>query len=214
MNKIHLNNASFYGILDTGYVSETDWVSKCEQLIQGGAGIIQLRAKKESLGKKIELLERILPLFNENTPPLIINDDIEIALKFPNLGLHIGQDDIPVKEARKQLGNERILGLSTHSIEQAKGAIEQSTLLDYFAVGPVFATNTKPDYIPVGLGLVKLVTELKPPLPFYCIGGINLSNVNQVIDSGGKRVVAVSNVLCANNTAEAVKQLLAACKTS
>jgi thiamine-phosphate pyrophosphorylase len=214
MNNLHLENASFYGILDTGYVSEADWFSKCEQLILGGADIIQLRAKKESIQKKIELLEKILPLFNENTPPLIINDDIEIALKFPNLGLHIGQDDIPAKEARAQLGPNRILGLSTHSIEQAKGAIEQSDLLDYFAVGPVFATNTKPDYIPVGLELVNLVTELKPPLPFYCIGGINLSNIKQVIDNGGRRVVAVSDVLCADDTAKAVKRLLTACKTS
>lgn len=206
-----LAQARFYGILDTSYVSDNDWEAKCKALIAGGADIIQLRAKKQTRTERRALLERILPLFNETTPPLIINDDLELALAHPNLGLHVGQDDLPVAEARAALGPERILGLSTHSPEQAQGAINQAGLLNYFAVGPVFATPTKPTYTPVGLELVKTVAawdaDSKVPLPWFSIGGINRQTVSEVKQAGAKRVVVVSDVLCDRDTATAVQAI-------
>ena len=98
--KSSLHRARFYGILDTAYVSLDDWTAKCEALIGGGADIIQLRAKKESHAERTELLEAILPLFEERPLPLIINDDIDLALLYPGLGLHVGQDDLPVSGHR------------------------------------------------------------------------------------------------------------------
>lgn len=207
-NPVH--HSPFYGILDTGYVKPESYISKCKALIEGGAGIVQLRAKKQSHEERIDIIETILPLFNKNGPALIINDDLELALKYKTIGLHIGQEDISAKEARNAMGNKRILGLSTHSPEQAEEAIALSKVLNYFAVGPVFATQTKPHYVPVGLELVQYVAKLKPQLPWYCIGGINRKNARQIKNAGGQKIVVVSDVLCDNDTQNAVKTLVSA----
>ncbi len=204
--KSSLHRARFYGILDTAYVSREDWTVKCAALIEGGADIIQLRAKKESHAERVKLLEAILPLFEERPLPLILNDDIDLALLYPGLGLHVGQDDLPAMEARDRLGPERILGLSTHSIEQARDAIDLGATLDYFAIGPIFATATKPDYPPVGLELVHQVMALQPQTPLFCIGGINRQNTLDIKAAGAQRLVAVSAVLCAADIAEAVRE--------
>lgn len=185
------------------------WVHKCEALIAGGAGIIQLRAKQQTHAERKVLLESILPLFEPvSAPPLIINDDLQLAEAYSQLGLHIGQDDIPIADARTALGPDRILGLSTHSPAQVHAAIARADLLSYFAVGPVFATQTKPDYCPVGLELVQYTAQLHPPIPWFCIGGINRNNVAQVKTHGAERIVVVSDVLCDQDTAAAVRQLL------
>jgi len=204
--KPSLHQARFYGILDTAYVSRDDWTDKCAALIEGGADIIQLRAKKESHAERVELLESILPFFEERPLPLIINDDIDLALLYPGLGLHVGQDDLPATEARDRLGPERILGLSTHTLEQAREAIDLGATLNYFAIGPVFATATKPDYPPVGLELVRQVTAQQPQTPLFCIGGINRQNAPDIKAAGAQRLVAVSDVLCAADIAEAVRE--------
>ena len=202
-------NCPFYGILDTGYVSRTNWIPKYHALVNGGAGIIQIRAKKESQEEREVLLVQILEARDEATdetqPPLILNDDIELCLRHPNVGLHIGQEDTPAIEARNKLGPNRILGLSTHSIQQAGEAMElPDGTLNYFAVGPVFATQTKPSYTPVGLELVRWVDQQGPNLPFFCIGGINRGNLEEVRKAGGSRVVAVSDPLLDQDTASAV----------
>jgi thiamine-phosphate pyrophosphorylase len=203
-----LKHAYFYGILDRSYVSPSQWKSKCLALLQGGADIIQIRAKEQTHAQRLQLLEKIYPLIVTTNIPLIINDDLELALKYPRLGLHIGQQDIPPIQARKQLGPKRILGLSTHSLKQAKQAITLAhNTLSYFALGPIFSTPTKPNYTPVGLHLASQVETLAPPIPFFCIGGINRKNITQVKNLGVKRVAVVSDVLCDNNTTNAVKQI-------
>jgi len=206
-----LSQARFYAILDTGYVPRSRWSKVCRALIDGGADIIQMRAKTERPPERRALLEEILPLFSETrstTPPLVINDDIDLALSHPGLGLHVGQDDMPATEARRLLGPDRILGLSTHSREQVARAIALGTgVLSYFAVGPVFATLTKPGYRAVGLELVAHVANLRPEFPFFCIGGINRGNVYQVVAAGVRRVVAVSDILCDPYPAAAVRAM-------
>jgi len=203
---VSLENVSFYGILDTGYVSRENWVNKCQALIEGGAGIIQLRAKGESHQERKVLLEEILPLFDGINIPLIINDDVELAAAYPQVGLHVGQDDLTPREARNRLGPDRIIGLSTHSLLQAQSAICQKDLINYFAVGPIFATGTKPDYTPVGIDLITQVRSLEPPLPFFCIGGINRDRLSRVRNAGARGVVAVSDVLEDTDTCAAVRQ--------
>lgn len=206
-----LSHARFYAILDTGYVPRSRWSKVCSALINGGADIIQLRAKTERPAERRELLEEILPLFaaaGAAAPPLVINDDIELALSHPGLGLHIGQDDLPALEARRRLGPGRILGLSTHSREQVAAARALAPgALDYFAVGPVFPTQTKPGYRAVGLELVAHAAVVAGALPFFCIGGINRGNVAQVVAAGARRVVAVSDILCDPDPAGAVREI-------
>ncbi|MBK1877926.1 thiamine phosphate synthase [Pelagicoccus mobilis] len=208
-----IDKISFYGILDTGYVTPEAWTDKYQALAAGGAGIIQIRAKGSTAEQRLRLTEQILALREaldtplSEQPHLVINDDIDLCLRFPGLGLHVGQDDLPAKEARQRLGPDRILGLSTHSPDQAERAIALgSDTLSYFAVGPVFATQTKPTYTPVGLELVRYVAKLAPQLPYFCIGGINRGNINQVKQAGAKRIVTVSDVLCDADTNAAVQQ--------
>lgn len=178
-------------------------MAACSALLRGGAGILQVRAKKQSPAERKRLALLAAPLCEQHRVPLIINDDLELALTIPNAGLHIGQDDMPVAEARAALGSERIIGLSTHSLEQAEKALAlEEGLLDYFVTGPVFPTQTKPDYIPVGLQLVGEVAALRKKinrsgLPWYCIGGINRGNLAQVLSAGAERVVIVSDLLLA-----------------
>lgn len=161
------------------------------------------------------LLEAILPLFAPGAlvaapPPLVVNDDLELALAYPNLGLHLDQDDHTPLLARERLGPGRLLGLSTHSPEQATAAqaLPPDTL-DYFAVGPVFATQTKPDDTPVGLGLGRHVAATRPALPWFCIGGIKHANLREVLAAGATRVVVVSEVLCAADPAALIREFRA-----
>ena len=207
-----LRDATFYGILDTGYVAPENLVEKCKQLIATNCKIIQLRAKKQTEQERREMAFEILPLFkNPNAPYFIINDSPELASEIcsiiPNAGLHIGQDDMDPYKAREMIGKNRILGLSTHSKEQASNADKLSDVLDYFAVGPVYATNTKPGRIPVGLELVKTVKAMSPTLPWFTIGGVNLKTISEVAKAGAERIVAVSDVLLPDDTTPAVNQL-------
>lgn len=205
MAKPDMLRAKFYGILDASLVKREQWLEKCQALIAGGAGVIQLRAKGETLSARILLLESILPTCEEARVPLIINDDLELCLKYPGLGLHVGQEDIPAVEARAHLGPDRFLGLSTHSLDQAKEALALVEVLNYFAVGPIFSTATKPDYTAVGLELIRDVVALEPELPFFVIGGINRTTVGKVCEAGARQVVVVSDVLCDDDTCKAVK---------
>jgi thiamine-phosphate pyrophosphorylase len=195
----------FYAILDSGYVDEAEWEYKAESLLAGGACLLQIRAKGHPVERVAELVERALPTARKFDVPLIVNDHLEVALAIPGAGLHLGQDDGDFREARKRLGPDRILGLSTHSLEQARSAIAAADVLSYFAVGPVFATGTKPDYPPVGLDLVRQVAQEKPPIPFYCIGGINRANLDQVLEAGALGVVAVSDPLMDEDTEAATR---------
>lgn len=229
-----LASARLYAILDTAYVPRERWVDTCQALIAGGADLIQLRMKKESASERRALLEKALPLFQKRDaanrkpptagvapstsgrrppallPPLIVNDDVSLAREFPGVGLHVGQDDTDPLLARQLLGPGRLIGFSTHTIDQARAALAlPSGALSYFAVGPVFATPTKPDYAPVGLALVSQVFALKPALPFFCIGGINRRTLPQVMAAGGRRVVVVSDILRDPDPAAALRALRA-----
>lgn len=209
-----LADCTFYGIVDTGYVAPEMLFYKCVQIADAGVKIIQLRAKKEDSPTRRNLAFELLPIFKKRQDVFfIINDDIELAAEIcsliPNAGLHIGQDDGDPKSVRAEIGYDRVLGLSTHSIEQAAAADNLNDVLDYFAVGPVYATNTKPGRPAVGLELVEKVAASNPRLPWFCIGGVNAKTAAQVRKAGGQRIVAVSDVLVQNDTTEAVKSLVA-----
>jgi len=196
----------FYALLDTGYVApdRLEWMAR--QLLAGGARLVQLRAKRETPAERAAIVDRLLPVFDESGVPLIINDDVALAARHPQLGVHVGQDDTPLAAVRAELGSDRIIGLSTHSVSQIEAAIANQHLLTYCAVGPVFATQTKPDYQPVGLDLVRYLATCYPRLrvPVFCIGGINRTNAPAVIAAGARNLVAVSDVLLDPDPAAAI----------
>ena len=199
-------SACLYGILDLGYVSAGDAASMARRMLIGGAGIIQLRAKKLPRQAIRSLAEEILPICREFGVPLILNDHPDLVPVTGADGVHVGQDDLPVPQVREIVGPDAIIGLSTHSLDQAAAATQAAP--DYIGFGPLFSTPTKPDYVPVGLEDIRLVHE-RVALPVFCIGGIKLENLHTVLAAGAKRVVIVSGILQAPDVTDYCKKCLA-----
>ena len=197
--KINLNDARLYGIIDLGYVEESDVTHVAEQMIEGCVDMIQLRGKGKSLDELTGYAARLHEITARSSTPLIVNDHAEIARRVPVEGVHVGQDDVLIEVARRKVGRAVLVGKSTHSLEQALAAQREGA--DYIGFGPIFATPTKPDYAPIGLtGIRRVHAEIN--LPIFCIGGINIDNLQRVIDAGAKRVVMVSALLKAYSIAD------------
>ncbi len=191
-----LANARLYGILDLGYVEPNDAACIVEQMIDGGVDLVQLRGKRNSIEKLVDLAGELHELTTKSSTPLIVNDYAEIASQVPVEGVHVGQHDDSIELTRRKAGRNILVGKSTHSLEQARGAQREGA--DYIGFGPIFATPTKPDYPPIGLADIRRV-HAEVSLPIFCIGGINIDNLQSVIDAGAKRVVMVSALLKAHS---------------
>jgi thiamine-phosphate pyrophosphorylase len=194
-----LSECRFYGIIDLGYVQESDITHVAERMIEGGVDLIQLRGKDKSLDVLAGYAARLHEITARSSTPLIVNDHAEIAREIPVEGVHVGQDDDSIEVARRKAGRAVFIGKSTHSVEQALAAQREGA--DYIGFGPIFATPTKPDYAPIGLADIKRV-HAEVSLPIFCIGGINIDNLQGVIDAGAKRVVMVSALLKAQRTVD------------
>jgi thiamine-phosphate pyrophosphorylase len=194
--KGNLSECRLYGILDLGYVDDADIVAVAEAMIKGGVDLIQLRGKERTIDELVELAAELHRLTARSSTPLIVNDHAEIAREAAVEGVHVGQEDDSIEVVRQKAGRELLVGKSTHSLKQALSAQREGA--DYIGFGPIFATPTKPDYAPIGLSDIKRVhTEVS--LPIFCIGGLNIDNLQSVIDAGAKRVVMVSALLKAHS---------------
>jgi thiamine-phosphate pyrophosphorylase len=191
-----LSECRLYGIIDLGYVERHDAARIAEQMIEGGVDLIQLRGKNQSISELMELSAELHELTAKFSTPLIVNDHAEIARRVPIEGVHVGQDDDPIEIVRQKAARDILIGKSTHNLEQARAA--QGEGADYIGFGPIFATPTKPDYVPIGLEDISRV-HAEAKLPIFCIGGINIGNLQSVIDAGAKRVVMVSALLKAHD---------------
>jgi thiamine-phosphate pyrophosphorylase len=203
-----LSRSRLYGILDLGYVEMSGARRVAEALVAGGVDLLQLRAKNFSPVEIEKLALELHSITTERGVGLIINDHPQIARDVRAEGVHLGQDDLPVADARRIVGPECAVGKSTHSIDQAIRAFYEGA--DYIGFGPIFATPTKPDYSPIGLEDIARVHE-SVRIPIFCIGGIKLDNLAKVIEAGARRVVIVSGLLQANDPAEyagSAKQML------
>ena len=191
-----LHDCRLYGIIDLGYVETCDAARTVEQMIEGGVDLIELRGKKQSIGELVDLATELHDFIVKFSAPLIVNDHAEIARRVPIEGVHVGQDDDPIAIVRQKAARDILIGKSTHSLAQARAA--QAEGANYIGFGPIFATPTKPDYTPIGLEEIRRV-HAEVNLPIFCIGGINIDNLQSVIDAGAKRVVMVSALLKAHN---------------
>jgi len=203
-----LSRCRLYGILDLGYVESAELTKVAGQMMDGGADLIQLRAKTHSCAQIAALAVDLHRCTAARGVPLVINDHPEVARIVPAEGVHVGQDDLPVAEVREMAGPNCMLGKSTHSLDQAIRAFYEGA--DYIGFGPIFATPTKPDYPAIGLEEIRKVHEAVP-IPIFCIGGIKLDNLPKVIEAGARRVVMVSGWLQAKDIvayARAAKELL------
>ncbi|MDE2323013.1 MAG: thiamine phosphate synthase, partial [candidate division NC10 bacterium] len=163
------------------------------QAVKGGASMIQLRDKAAGPRQLLYEARQITQLCRAHGVAFIVNDRLDLALAADADGVHLGQDDLPPWKARTLLGTGKILGVSTHSIEQAIRAAEQGA--DYLGIGPLFATATKATgYEPVGCDTIRQL-RARLPLPIVAIGGISLSNVGEVIRSGAAGVAVISAIV-------------------
>ena len=161
--------------------------------------LIQLRGKTQTLEQLTEIAGKLHAITSRADIPLIINDHALVAQSVPLEGVHVGQDDDPVSVARKKAGRALLVGKSTHSFEQALAAQREGA--DYIGFGPIFATPTKPDYQPIGLKEINRV-HAAVALPIFCIGGIKIENLEQVLAAGARRVAIVSGLLKAPDIVE------------
>ena len=194
-----LHNRRLYGILDMGYVDPSETIRVASEMLEGGVEILQLRAKDLQADQILKLALPLVPLCKSFGVPFIINDHPEVVVESGADGLHVGQDDILVEKARALIGPGKIVGLSTHSLLQAKSALQEKP--DYIGFGPLFSTPTKPNYISIGTSQISEVHRLVP-LPIYCIGGIKLENLPEVLAAGAQRVAIVSGILKAEQIAD------------
>ena len=175
-------------------------------MLEGGAKIIQYREKYADIRTRYEECLEIKKMCAEYGCTFIINDNIDIALLVRPDGVHIGQDDLPVKEVRKLVGEEMIIGLSTHSPEQARQAVADGA--DYIGVGPLFPTKTKDNVCdPVGLEYLEYVVN-NIDLPYTAIGGIKEHNMDKPLGAGARCICLVSDITGAEDVKAKVETLL------
>src|SRR5580700_10118673 len=200
-----LADCKLYTFVDTAYLYGRAPERVAQQLCDGGSDLIQLRAKKSSLEEIRRLAVKILPITRRANVGLVINDHLGIARELGAEFCHLGQEDFfdaghrhcsEVRSQKPEVG----IGLSTHSPEQAKRALAAGA--DYLAIGPVFATGTKPGAKPVTLEYVRWAAA-NVTVPWFAIGGINLENLDDVLAAGAKRICVVSAILNAKDIVKA-----------
>ena len=185
-----------HAIVDADVCRSAGWapIDLARALLDGGARVIQLRAKTMASGPFLELADAAVQLAAPSGGQIIINDRVDIARLSSAAGVHVGQEDLSPVQAREQLGADAVVGYSTHSIAQIEAALRQP--LSYVAVGPVFGTRTKETgYSAVGLALVAAAVRLAGELPVVAIGGITLDNARAVFDAGATSVAVISDLL-------------------
>ena len=203
-----LAECRLYAFVDTGYLQGRSPDFVAQQLCDGGVDLIQLRAKDSSIEYIERMAETILPITRKAGVGFVINDHPEVAHKVGAECCHLGQDDFfesghnQVSELKPN-GEIPKVGLSTHSPEQAEHALAVGA--DYIAVGPVFATGTKPNATPVTLDYVRWAAA-NVNIPWFAIGGINLENVDEVLAAGARRICVVSAILNADEIAATCRE--------
>lgn len=186
-----------YVITGEEFHPERNLIDVMEEAIQGGADIIQLRDKTSSKKDILEKARNLKKLCAKYEVPFIVNDHIDIALAVDADGVHIGQDDMPLAEVRKLIGPEKMIGVSSHKLEEALAAEKNGA--DYIGVGPIFPTKSKVDVVdPVTTSYIQEVKD-HVSIPFVAIGGIKLHNVKEVVEAGADRVCVITEIVAAND---------------
>ncbi|MGK2932193.1 MAG: thiamine phosphate synthase [Solirubrobacterales bacterium] len=185
LRRERLRNARLYFVCDARPHGE-DPEPLLKAALDGGADIIQLREKSGDMRMIDRAAQTFRRLADNYGVPFIVNDDPEYAVACRADGVHIGQDDMTVEETRRIVGNDVLVGLSTHSTEQ----IAAASGVDHISVGPVWETPTKQGRPAVGLELVRHAAETTT-IPFFAIGGIDLDNIGGVLAAGARRVCVV-----------------------
>ena len=201
-----MRDFQLYVITGEEFHPARDVIEVMEEAILGGADIIQLRDKTNSKRIVLEKARRLRELTRKYDIPFIVNDHIDIALAVDADGIHLGQEDLPLHLARQLVGPDKIIGISTHRIQEAREAEKGGA--DYIGAGPIFPTNSKSDVVdPVTTAyLQEVASEIS--IPFVAIGGIKLHNVAEVVNAGGNRICLISEVVGSEDVKRTCEALL------
>jgi thiamine-phosphate pyrophosphorylase len=191
-------------VLITESSCKIPWLAAAEQAIDGGADCLQLREKSLESGELLKRSRQLSELCRKKNVISIVNDRPDIAMLADADGVHLGQSDLPAAEARKLLGHRKIIGVSTHNLQQARQAVLDGA--DYLGVGPIFKSSTKPRDFVAGLEYAAAAAgEIR--LPLVAIAGIGMENVSEVLATGVRAVAVTAAVLGCENVRAATEKL-------
>ena len=198
-------------ITDTALQSKFSHLELARMAIAGGADTIQFRQKEGSTRKLIEIAQQLKQICTGMGVTFIVNDRLDVAIASDSDGVHLGQDDFPILLARDLLGDQKIIGGSAVTLEEARKCLDEGA--DYVGFGPVYPTTSKADAGPVaGINLMKEVID-KVPLPLIAIGGVNKDNTPEVIRAGAHGIAVISAVCCQQDPEQATRELFRALKS-
>ncbi len=200
------SDSRLYGIVDLGYVHPEEVENTTATLLSGGIRILQLRAKGVDTSTVEHLAQRMQPLCREAGAVFVLNDYPDMAARIGADAVHVGQDAGPLAAVRAIVGEDMLIGRSTHSPEQALAAVAEGA--DYIGFGPLFPTGTKPGRPSIGLQDIAAVQEKLGDFPMFCIGGINGTTLPSVLQAGARRVVIVSWLLQQPDPAAAARDII------
>jgi thiamine-phosphate pyrophosphorylase len=197
-----LCEGALYPILDVDAAVARGWrpLDLARAWLDGGARLVQLRAKRLGSGAFLELAEQLVALTGPYGGRLIVNDRADVARMAGAAGVHVGQEDVPAAAARAIVGADALVGLSTHTAAQIDAALHQP--ISYLAVGPVFGTATKETgYAPVGLDLIRYAVAQGGTIPVVAIGGIDRQRAPEVLAAGAAAVAVISDLIASDPAA-------------
>ena len=201
-----LRNVHLYLITDRRLSRGRSEVEVVKRALSGGVDMVQYREKQLPDDEFKQTATELLKVTRRNDIALIINDRVEIAAEIDADGVHLGQKDLDCRKALEVLGEDKIIGVSASSVEQATKAIEAGA--DYLGLGPIYQTDTKEIDYPRGIDLIKEVKALSP-VPIFAIGGINPENVGAVMSAGAWGVAVISAIVSADRIASICRQFVA-----
>ena len=202
-------DTSLYFITDSSNYTEQEFLNRVEKALQGGVTLIQLREKDKTTREYIELAQKVLKITRKYNVPLIIDDRVDVALAIDAEGVHVGQSDIPVKLARKLMGENKIVGATTKTVEQAKEAYEQGA--GYLGVGAIYPTTTKVKTVLTSTDTLRDICNAVP-IPVNAIGGLNKDNIDVLEDIPISGICVVSAIMKADDPKKATEELKARAK--
>ena len=182
-----------------------DLADRVAAAVRGGVDIVQLREKRASRRELLPLAAELKRICERAGALFTVNDDVELARLSGAHGVHLGQEDASTESAQALLGPDLVVGRSASTTEEAREAVQEGA--DYLGVGTVYATPTKPDATVMGLGLVREVSRLELPVPWFAIGGVTLETAREVAEAGAPRFAVVRAVLDAEDPEAAAREL-------
>ena len=200
---------SLYFITDSSGFEESEFLYRVEQALQGGVTLLQLREKGKTTREYIELAQKVHTIAKGYNVPLIIDDRVDVALAIDAEGVHVGQSDMPVILARKLMGEQKIVGATTKTVEQAKEAFEQGA--DYLGVGAIYPTTTKVKTILTSTETLHDICEAVE-IPVNAIGGLNKDNIDILEGIHIAGICVVSAIMKADDPKKATEELKARAK--